>query len=476
MESKKLKRLGALILGWALIFNLISNINIINAYSATSTRISGSNKIQTSIAVADKFRNGAKLKGVILAYAENFPDALSGGVLIKKYNSPILLINKTVASSKETLNYINKNVNKSGQVIILGSNGVINDSIVKDLKNKGFEKVKRLGGSDRFATNVAIVKDFNPAVGSSVIVSYSHNFPDALSAAPVSAVKGMPIFLVRDKVTAEQKKLLSKIKPKNIYITGSSGVVSSSIEKELKKYSSKVVRLGGSTRYETSNAINNRFKSDLSGPNAIIASGSTFADALVGTALAYKLKAPMILVNTSNNKLQKTYISKNNKSKVYVIGSKSVVSDSVVKEVTSSSSSNTSTKCRDDVAKKVIEMLSTANTNNTDVSDQAVIMTPEHFAFLNSVSNDWVKGKISASNAKSKMENAKFDLLGVGKKSLTNSVVARFEVKGVDAKTIKSKIRNDYWAASNYIFCKVYYNESKDVSTVYIVNGAVTFQ
>jgi putative cell wall-binding protein len=160
------------------------------------------------------------------------------------------------------------------------------------------------------------------------------NFPDALSISPVSAVKGMPIILVNGALTTEQKEVLNKIKPSNIYITGSTGVISSAIENELKNYSSKVVRLGGANRYETSTAINNKFKTDLNGANAILAFGGNFPDALSGTALAYKNNAPIVLVDPNNTTAQKEFVSKNSKTNIFVLGGTGVISEEVLNKIT----------------------------------------------------------------------------------------------------------------------------------------------
>ena len=316
-------------------YNAEAIITVLSPVSNTITnsRLGGANRVKTSTKIADSFRGPSKLNGVILASAGNFPDALAGGVLTKKYNAPILLTNKTAQASKDTIDYIKENVNSDAQIVILGSTGVIDDSVVNALKDSGFTKIKRLGGADRFATNMAIINDFNPTVGSDVIVSYSHNFPDALSISPVSAIQGMPILLVNGKLTTAQQNMLSKVKPSNIYITGSTGVVPSTLENELKKYSSRVERLGGANRYETSKIINDKFKSVLTGSNVILANGLDFPDALSATALALKLNAPIILVNPKDTSIQKEFISNNNKTNVYVIGGIGAVSEATVKAI-----------------------------------------------------------------------------------------------------------------------------------------------
>lgn len=299
------------------------------------TRLGGVNRIATALEIADEFRGDSKLNAVILASANNFPDALSGAPLISKYNASILLVNKTATNSKATLDYIIKNVNTSGQVIVLGSSGVIDESIINYLKNAGFSKIKRLGGVNRFSTNVAIVKDLAPTKGSDVIISSATNFPDALSISSISAAKGIPIMITNKAgLSDEIKSLLTSIEPNNIYITGGVGVITKKVEDELKIYSSKIIRLGGYDRYETSIQINNYFKSNLTGDSIILVTGLDFPDALAGISLSSKYNAPILLVNPSNPNVQKYYIANNKKKNLYVLGSTGVFSKGLLSYIT----------------------------------------------------------------------------------------------------------------------------------------------
>lgn len=295
------------------------------------TRLSGSTRIETALAIADEFRGNSKLNSVILTSANNFPDALAGAQLTSKYSAPILLVNKTAGKSLATLNYIVKNVNKTGEIIVLGSAGIIDNSIVKYLNGSGFNNIKRLGGANRFKTNVDIVKDINPAKGSDVIISSAVNFPDALSISSISSINGIPTILSnKDRLSNEVKSLLQSIKPNKIYISGGVGAISSHVEEELKTYSTQVIRIGGTNRYETSVNINNYFKSNLSGGSVILTSGLNFPDGLAGISLALKYNAPILLVDHRNPDIQKQFISDNNIKNIYVLGSTSVVSRGLI--------------------------------------------------------------------------------------------------------------------------------------------------
>lgn len=55
-------------------------------------RVAGSNRFSTSVAVAKKFFPNGTVKRVVLAYAMNFPDGLSGGPLAMSIGAPLLLV------------------------------------------------------------------------------------------------------------------------------------------------------------------------------------------------------------------------------------------------------------------------------------------------------------------------------------------------------------------------------------------------
>jgi|GEM_PF-3340064 len=156
--------------------------------------------------------------------------------------------------------------------------------------------VTRLAGTDRYSTAVAISRaSFQPGVPVAY-VSSGLDFPDALAGAPVAAMNGAPILLVRptsipSAVTAELKRLT----PKRIIVLGGAGVVSEKVRTRLDALTSgSATRLAGADRYATSAAI-----SRASFPSASVvylANGSGFADALSGAPVAGMKKGPVLLV------------------------------------------------------------------------------------------------------------------------------------------------------------------------------------
>ena len=93
--------------------------------SYRTERLWGATRYETSTAVAKKFF--PKAKTVMLAYAQNFPDGLSGGPLAMKKNAPIILTDSKTTGAAKTY------VRSAGVVssITLGGTSLISDNAVK---------------------------------------------------------------------------------------------------------------------------------------------------------------------------------------------------------------------------------------------------------------------------------------------------------------------------------------------------------
>lgn len=121
-----------------------SNVYIVGGESAVSSavktslsakgcniqRFAGANRYETSYLVAKKFFKTSN--DVVLAYAKNFPDGLSGGPLALSLNSPMIL-----ADSSNTA-YANAYVKSAGvtKAAVLGGTGLISDSAVSKILKK----------------------------------------------------------------------------------------------------------------------------------------------------------------------------------------------------------------------------------------------------------------------------------------------------------------------------------------------------
>ena len=286
-------------------------------------RIYGEDRYKTSVNILSNFKD-SDLKNIIISSGKDFPDALSGTVLSKKLDAPIVLVGDTLVDSKDCIEYINNNLNKNATIYLLGGQGSINKSFEDHMKNKGFKNIVRLGGNDRFETNMSIINFLDVKKDTPVIIVNAFGFADALSVSSAASIKGYPIIITSDsKLSIQAKNLLKKIQPKDIYIIGGQGSVKNSIKDEVKSMFSylnenNIKRIDGNDRYETSLNICKYFNLDTD--NAIITNGSNFPDALSGSALASKLNSPIILTDGQNISNQMPFIKSKNYKNLYLLG------------------------------------------------------------------------------------------------------------------------------------------------------------
>lgn len=293
-------------------------------------RVAGNTRVDTAIALA-KSEFKKKVNNVILATADNYPDALAGSVLAYQQKAPILLVGDTQEDKDKIFQYMKDNVDPSGNVFILGGTGVIGEDVVQKIKSAGFANTIRLGGKDRYETAVKVADYLKVDQGTPVILVSGANYPDALSVSSSAAINQYPILLVSNNNQESVENVLKTIKPSKIYIIGEQGVISDNIKNNVQKMtalnSDSIVRIGGEDRYKTSVSVANYF--NLPGQSICVTTGTNFPDALAGSIYAANFNAPIILVDSSLNNDTINYLKSNKITGVTLFGGNSAVSKDI---------------------------------------------------------------------------------------------------------------------------------------------------
>ena len=292
----------------------------------TVERLFGATRYETAFEIADTFlelEGTEKFSTVIVASGTDFSDALAGSCLAVAKNAPILLYK----SSQITVlhEYIKENLLPGGTVYVLGGT----EAVAADFENglTGFS-IRRLAGTNRFETNLAILKELGTD-SKEILVCAGYTFADSLSASAV----GKPILLVNTKagqLTANQKSYLESSDIEQIYIIGGTEAVSTTMEKQLEEYAD-IKRLGGTTRYETSMLVAEKF---FTNPKcAVLAYAWNYPDGLCSGPLANQLNSPVLLSANANTKPAKAYAEEYGIKCGYVIGGSGLVSDESVCDI-----------------------------------------------------------------------------------------------------------------------------------------------
>jgi putative cell wall-binding protein len=266
--------------------------------SSGVARIAGRDRYDTAARVSATFPTEPSV--VFVAAGTKFPDALAGSALAARWGGPVLLLPErgipvTVANEIQRL--------KPRKIVVLGSEGTISaqtfDELATLLPLVYSDSMIRIAGDDRFETAAKVSAQFPYGVDVAYVTT-GLDFPDALSGAALAGVTGGPILLTRrDALSPATAQELWRLAPKRIVILGGEDKVSEQLAQELRTYAradtdDEVTRLAGSNRYETSALIAARFPG--SAPEAYVATGARFPDALSGAARAAWAGGPMVLV------------------------------------------------------------------------------------------------------------------------------------------------------------------------------------
>lgn len=163
-------------------------------------RLYGKDRYETSVKIAEKIGDNNK---AVLATGDDFPDALSISVIASKLQMPILLTPKNdLPDSIE--NYFS--INTLSTTYIAGGTGVIGPEVERQVPGP-----IRLSGSDRYKTNVAILKHFNENFTfENIYIATGNQFADALTGAVLAAKKNSPLILVNQDLPVDTAEYLKK--------------------------------------------------------------------------------------------------------------------------------------------------------------------------------------------------------------------------------------------------------------------------
>ena len=278
------------------------------------TRLEGTSRYSTMAAITDEAypasQNG-KLKNLIVATGDDFPDALSGAALAGVLGCPIITT-KTATLRAEAKKEIERLASKDGcTVYILGGPVAVSDEVVAAIDAIEGVTAERIQGSNREMTaidvyNLGKAAENGFAGNDTFILATGGGYADTLSISPYAYASKTPIFLTRTNGNLRDSVRDVLLDPANGFkkaiIVGGTSAVTEETEQILKGKEIEVLRLFGTNRYRTSAEIVKwelglntdatiqpavQMKSEGMG----IATGQNFADALASVNLLGKTKS-----------------------------------------------------------------------------------------------------------------------------------------------------------------------------------------
>ena len=289
-----------------------------------ATRLSGTGRIDTAIAISQK--GWTKSENAILAYGMNYADALASAPLAAALDCPILLtqndpkgLETTVVNELSHLGVKN--------VYVIGGVYVVSENIENTLRVKYGYNVTRLAGMGRYETSIKIAEKLLEIRRSKGKGNFTNayfcsagSFADALAISPVAGIELNPILYAPAsgsslrQANAEMYDFVGRLGTRNTTIIGGIYAVSKEAAADLQTITGRVpVRVDAGTtggRYETMLNVCKKYDSVFTNKNAVcVATGANFPDALAGAAFAAKNRCPIILVGYTDAKNTKTSIS-----------------------------------------------------------------------------------------------------------------------------------------------------------------------
>lgn len=164
----------------------------LESMNITVDRVWGADRYETSVAVAKKL---GSFNSIVVASGQGYADALSIAPVAADQGMPILLTSKDSVPGN-VKNYIDDNKAGITNTYVVGGSGIITDDSVASLPAD-----TRIGGSDRYETNVDVMDHFKDSISFSDIYVVRGNgpkgdeFADALSASALAAKTSSPVVL-----------------------------------------------------------------------------------------------------------------------------------------------------------------------------------------------------------------------------------------------------------------------------------------
>lgn len=304
----------------------IDNILNIMLGNIPTPVLAGMDRYLTSAQVS---KNGfSSSDNVVLVSGESdaLVDGLTSTPLAASLNAPILL-----TKSNELPSCIIDEIDRLGakNIYIVGGKNSISNNISNKLERYYGKNVKRIDGSDRYETSIAIGEEVvkNTKNKGDVFVVGGYGMADALSISSVSASKLSPIILTnKDNLSTDAKHFLDR-NASDTYIVGGKSQVSTDVSKDIVDIGLTTKRLSGETRQDTNGAVISEFYT--SGKELYDNEGVVFAksediglvDALGAGVYAGKVKAPIVLASKSLTYEQEDALKDiKNKDKLYQVG------------------------------------------------------------------------------------------------------------------------------------------------------------
>ena len=260
-------------------------------------RAAGADRVGTAVDLSR--RSYPEADTVVLARADSYADALTGGPLAARSDAPVLLTPGGALPAA-----VLAEIDRLGatQAYLLGGPSALSTGIATQLAGAGLTRIVRLGGTDRFDTARLVAEEIG---GPSAFVVQGtsrdpqRGWPDAVAVSGLAAFVEQPILLVaQDRIPAPTARAIESLELEAVTIVGGEAAVSEDVATGLEDAVEVVDRLAGANRYATSAAVAEAALSvGVQVNSPLLATGTSYADALVAGPAAAARGDLLLLVD-----------------------------------------------------------------------------------------------------------------------------------------------------------------------------------
>ena len=189
-------------------------------------RFAGRDRYATAVVVSRAVFRGTR-EVVFVATGRDFPDALAATPTIVSAGGPLLLVDPDAIPEvvQEELRRLQPRA-----IVVLGGPNVIGANVESALRLYA-DRVRRIGGADRYQTAVASIPD--DADTSTLFVATGESFPDGLAAGAAAATRGAVLLLARtDDVPDVTWEFARRAGATRIVLVGGDAVLSRVVERQ----------------------------------------------------------------------------------------------------------------------------------------------------------------------------------------------------------------------------------------------------
>lgn len=231
------------------------------------------------------------MRRAYVATGLGFADALAAGSAAAHFEGPVLLVDRDSvpgATAQELARLAPQ------EIVLAGGTAGVSRTVEEALAQVA--PVRRVSGSDRYATAAAIALDAFAGPVPVAYVASGAGFADALAGGPAAARTGAPLLLAApDSVPSATAEALAALRPQRIVVLGGRAAIGDEVAQGLAAYAPDgVTRIAGSSRYATAAAVAEVFEPGVD--VVYLATGTNFPDALAGGPAAAAEGGPLLLV------------------------------------------------------------------------------------------------------------------------------------------------------------------------------------